>query len=305
MAWIWIERKLMGDLIYAVELLITGLLIGLMYSMVALGFVLIYKASAVFNFAQGAMTLFAALTIVGMLPKIGFMGAVAVTILVMAVLAIAVERSVFRPLVGRPPLVIFMATVGLAYILEGVAQIIWGTQPHGLKLGIPLEPLKIAGVFISKPDLVAAATAGVSVFLLILVFQKTKIGLGLRAIANDHIAASAVGIPLRRVWAVAWALAGLVAITAGVLWGSRIGVHFAMSLIALKALPVLIIGGIESIPGAIVGGLIIGAAEALGEGFLGPMVGGGVQDVMAYLVALLFLIFRPYGLFGQEIIERV
>lgn len=295
----------MGDLIYAAELLVTGLLIGLMYSMVALGFVLIYKASAVFNFAQGAMTLFAALTIVGLLPKIGFIGAVVATVLVMAVLAVAVERSVFRPLVGRPPLVIFMATVGLAYILEGVAQIVWGTQPHGLKLGIPLEPLKVAGVFISKPDLVAAATAGVSVFLLILVFQKTKIGLGLRAIANDPIAASAVGIPLRRVWAVAWALAGLVAITAGVLWGSRIGVHFAMSLIALKALPVLIIGGIESIPGAIIGGLIIGATEALGEGFLGPLVGGGVQDVMAYLVALLFLIFRPYGLFGQEIIERV
>jgi branched-chain amino acid transport system permease protein len=295
----------MGDLIYAVELLMTGLLIGLMYSMVALGFVLIYKASAVFNFAQGAMTLFAALTIVGLLPKIGFVGAVVSTILVMAVLAVAVERSVFRPLVGRPPLVIFMATVGLAYILEGVAQIIWGTQPHGLKLGIPLEPLKVAGVFISKPDLVAAATAGVSVFLLILVFQKTKIGLGLRAIANDHIAASAVGVPLRRVWAVAWALAGLVAIIAGVLWGSRIGVHFAMSLIALKALPVLIIGGIESIPGAIVGGLIIGAVEALGEGFFGPLVGGGVQDVMAYFVALLFLIFRPHGLFGQEIIERV
>jgi len=295
----------MDDLIYGVELLITGLLIGLMYSMVALGFVLIYKASAVFNFAQGAMTLFAALTIVGFLPLAGLWGALAITVVVMCLLGVAVERSVFRPLIGSPPLVIFMATVGLAYVLEGAAQIAWGTQPKGLKLGIPLEPLMIGGVFVSKPDLFAAAAAGLFVAVLVAIFQKTKVGLGLRAIADDHVAAQAVGVPLRRVWAIAWAIAGIVAIAAGVLWGSRIGVHFAMSLIALKALPVLIIGGIESIPGAIVGGLIVGAAEALGEGFLGPLVGGGVQDVMAYLVALAFLIVRPHGLFGQEIIERV
>lgn len=295
----------MGDLIFGVELFITGLLIGLMYSMVALGFVLIYKASSVFNFAQGAMTLFAALTIVGLIPSVGLWGALALTFVVMCIAAIAVERIIFRPLIGSPPLAIFMATVGLAYILEGSAQIAWGTQPQGLKLGIPLDPLKIAGVYISKPDLIAAAAAGVFVVGLILFFQKTKVGLGLRAIADDHVAAQAAGIPLRRVWAAAWALAGVVAIAAGMLWGSRIGVHFAMSLIALKALPVLIIGGIESIPGVIVGGLIVGTAEALGEGFIGAYVGGGVQDVMAYLVALMFLVFRPYGLFGQTAITRV
>lgn len=295
----------MGDLVYAVELLITGLLIGLMYSMVALGFVLIYKASAVFNFAQGAMTLFAALTLVGFMSHMPLWGAVLATLAAMGLLALVAERWVFRPLVGRSPLVVFMGTVGLAYILEGLAQIVWGTQPRGLKLGIPLDPLTVGGVFISKPDLIAAGVAAILLVLLVLFFQYTRAGLGLRAIADDQFAALCIGIPLQRVWAVAWGLAGLVALVAGVMWGSRIGVHFAMSLIALKALPVLIIGGIESIPGAIVGGLIVGAAEALGEGFLGPAVGGGVQDIMAYLVALAFLIVRPYGIFGQEIIERV
>ncbi len=295
----------MGDLVYAIELAITGLLIGLMYSMVALGFVLIYKASAVFNFAQGAMTLFAALTLVGFMSLMPVWLAVLATLAAMGVLAVMAERWVFRPLVGRSPLVLFMGTVGLAYILEGAAQIAWGTQPRGLKLPIPLDPLQLGGVYISKPDLVAAAGAGILLVLLVLFFQKTRIGLGLRAIADDQLAALCIGVPLQKVWAVAWALAGFVALVAGIMWGSRIGVHFAMSLIALKALPVLIIGGIESIPGAIVGGLIVGAAEALGEGFLGVAVGGGVQDIMAYLVALAFLTVRPYGIFGQEIIERV
>ncbi|MGE0611506.1 MAG: branched-chain amino acid ABC transporter permease [Hyphomicrobiales bacterium] len=295
----------MSEMVYAFELVITGMLIGLMYSMIALGFVLIYKASSVFNFAQGAMTLFAALTFVGFLPHAGFAGALALTVLSMCLVAVFAERVVFRPLIGRNALVIFMATLGLAFILEGVAQIVWGTQPHGLKLGFPIDPLIIGGVFISKSDMISAAAAGILVLLLVLFFQKTKIGLGLRAIADDHVAAQSVGIRLSKVWAVVWILAGIIAIATGLLWGNRIGVHFAMSLIALKALPVLIIGGIESVPGVIIAGVIVGVAEALGEGFIGPMVGGGVQDVMAYFVALLFLVVRPHGLFGQEGIERV
>jgi branched-chain amino acid transport system permease protein len=295
----------MNDLIFAAELAITGVLIGLLYSMIALGFVLIFKASAVFNFAQGAMTLFSALTLVGLMPLLGFWLALLGTIIVMCLVAVFAERVIFRPLVGGSPLVIFMATLGLAFILEGAAQMIWGTQPHGLKLGLPVEPLRLGEIFVSKSDLISAAAAGIMVLLLILFFQRTKVGLGLRAIADDHVAAQSVGIDLRKVWAIAWILAGVVALAAGMLWGSRIGVHFAMSLIALKALPVLIIGGIESIPGAIVGGVIVGVAEALGEGFIGPFVGGGVQDVMAYIVALVFLLVRPYGIFGQEAIARV
>lgn len=295
----------MNELMFGIELLITGLLTGLMYSMVALGFVVIFKASSVFNYAQGAMTLFAALTVVGLIPYAGLFVSLLVTALVMGVVAVAAERVVFRPLMGSSPLTIFMGTVGFASILEGSAQIIWGTQPHGLKLGIPSDPLKVGGVFISKPDVFAAAVAGLFVVGLVLFFQRTKIGLGLRAIADDHAAAQVVGIPLRKVWAIAWVIAGIVALAAGVLWGSRIGVHFGMSLIALKAIPVLIIGGIDSIAGVIVAGLIVGAAEALGEGFIGSQVGGGVQDIMAYVVALLFLTFRPSGLFGQTMIQRM
>ncbi len=295
----------MGDLIFAVELLITGLLIGLMYSMVALGFVLIFKASSVFNFAQGAMTLFAALTVVGLLPHVGLAMSLAITALIMCLVAVGAERIVFRPLMGSSQLTIFMGTVGFASILEGAAQIVWGTKPQGLKLAIPTTPLKIGEVFVSKPDLFAAAVAALLVAGIVLFFQRTKIGLGLRAIADDAAAAGVVGIRLRRVWAVAWALAGIVAIASGVLWGSRIGVHFGMSLIALKAIPVLIIGGIDSVAGVIVAGMIVGAAEALGEGFIGTYIGGGVQDVMAYAVALLFLMFRPSGLFGQTAIQRI
>lgn len=295
----------MGDVIFAIELLVTGLLIGLMYSMVALGFVLIFKASSVFNFAQGAMTLFAGLTVVGLLPYVGLLMSLLITAVVMCLVAMGAERIVFRPLMGSSQLTVFMGTVGFASILEGAAQIVWGTKPRGLKLGIPSDPLKIGEVFVSKPDMFAAAIAALLVVGMVLFFQRTKIGLGLRAIADDPAAAGVVGIPLRRVWAVAWALAGLVAIASGVLWGSRIGVHFAMSLIALKAIPVLIIGGIDSIAGVIVAGLIVGAAEALGEGFIGTYIGGGVQDVMAYVVALLFLMFRPSGLFGQTTIQKM
>ena len=295
----------MGDVIFGIELLVTGLLIGLMYSMVALGFVLIFKASSVFNFAQGAMTLFAGLTVVGLLPYVGLPASLLITAAVMCLVAMGAERVVFRPLMGSSQLTIFMGTVGFASILEGAAQIVWGTKPRGLKFGIPSDPLKIGEVFVSKPDMFAAAVAALLVVGMVLFFRRTKIGLGLRAIADDPGAAGVVGIPLRRVWAVAWALAGIVAMASGVLWGSRIGVHFAMSLIALKAIPVLIIGGIDSIAGVIVAGLIVGAAEALGEGFIGTYIGGGVQDVMAYVVALLFLMFRPSGLFGQTTIQRM
>ena len=295
----------MGELLFGIELAITGMLTGLMYSMVALGFVLIYKASSVFNFAQGAMTLFAALTVVGLTMHVGLLAALAVTAVVMCVVAVGAERIVFRPLMGSSQLTIFMGTVGFASILEGAAQIVWGTKPRGLQLGIPTHPFKLGELIVSPADLVAGAVALVLVIGILLFFKYTKIGLGLRAIADDAAAAQVVGIPLRRVWAVAWALAGIVAIASGVLWGSRIGVHFAMSLIALKALPVLIIGGIDSVAGVIVAGLIVGAAEALGEGFIGTHIGGGVQDVMAYVVALLFLMFKPAGLFGQPLIQRL
>lgn len=295
----------MNDLVFGVELLVTGLLTGLMYSMVALGFVLILKASAVFNFAQGAMSLFAALAVVGLQPHVGLVAALVITAVMMCLLAIVAERFVFRPLTGADPLTVFMATVALAAILEGAAQIIWGSEARTLKLGIRQEPFDIAGVFVSPLDLIAAAVAGIFVTALALFFRYTKVGLGLRAVADDHAAAQVIGISLRKLWAVAWALAGIVALAAGVIWGSRIGVHFGLAVIALKALPVLIVGGVESISGVIFAGLIIGAAEALGEGFIGPMVGGGVQDVMAYVVALIFLIVRPYGLFGQQASRRV
>ncbi|MFD1702590.1 branched-chain amino acid ABC transporter permease [Methylopila henanensis] len=294
-----------GDLIYGAELAITGVLIGVMYSMVALGFVLIYKASAVFNFAQGAMTLFAALTVVGLRPALGLPLAIAGALVAMAVLAVAVERFVLRPLIGRSPLTVFMATVGVAYALEGLAQLVWGNQPRGLKLDIPQAPIELGGVYLSPPDLIGAAVAAVSVMLLVLFFRRTRIGLGLRALADDPVAAQAMGVRVDRIWAVAWTLAGAISIVAGVLWGSRIGVHFGMTQITLKALPILIIGGIESIPGAILAGILVGAGEALGEGFLGPFVGGGVQEIVAYLGALLILSFRPQGLLGERTIDRI
>jgi branched-chain amino acid transport system permease protein len=294
-----------GELLFAVELGVSGLLVGIMYALVALGFVLIYKASAVFNFAQGAMTLFAALALVGFMPRFGMAGALLAVLVLMILLAIAVERLILRPLVARPPLSLFMATIGLGFFLEGFSQVLWGTQPKGLDIGIPDTPFEVAGLFISRLDLVGALVAAVLVLALVWFFQKTTIGLGLRAVSDDHEAALAVGIPLRQAWAVTWAIAGIVAMVAGILWGTRMGVQFSLSLVALKALPVLIIGGLESIPGAILGGLIVGATERLVGGFIDPYVGGGVKDFSPYLLALVFLIFRPYGLFGREIIERV
>jgi branched-chain amino acid transport system permease protein len=294
-----------GELLFAVELGVSGLLVGVMYSLVALGFVLIYKASAVFNFAQGAMTLFAALALVGFMPYLGLGGALVAVLILMTLLALGIERLILRPLVARPPLSLFMATIGLGFFLEGFSQALWGTQPKGLDIGIPDTPFDVGGIFISRLDLVGAMVAALLVLGLVWFFQRTTAGLGLRAVSDDHEAALAVGIPLRLAWTMTWAIAGMVAAVAGVLWGTRLGVQFSLSLVALKALPVLIIGGLESIPGAIIGGLIVGATERLVGGFVDPYVGGGVKDFSPYVLALVFLIFRPYGLFGREIIERV
>jgi branched-chain amino acid transport system permease protein len=294
-----------GEFLFALELIVSGLLVGVMYSLVALGFVLIYKASAVFNFAQGAMTLFAALALVGFIPYVGMAGALVGVLALMALLAVGVERIILRPLVARPSLALFMATIGLGFFLEGFSQALWGTQPKGLDIGIPDTPFEVGGIFISRLDLVGATVAALLVLALVWFFQRTTTGLGLRAVSDDHEAALAVGIPLRQAWTVTWAIAGMVAVVAGILWGTRLGVQFSLSLVALKALPVLIIGGLDSIPGAIIGGLIVGATERLVGGFIDPYIGGGVKDFSPYLLALLFLIFRPYGLFGREIIERV
>jgi branched-chain amino acid transport system permease protein len=281
-----------------------------MYSLVALGFVLIYKASGVFNFAQGAMVFFAALTFVSLL-KLGwnFWLALAVTLAAMVALGIVTERVVLRPLINQPPITLFMATIGLTFVLEGLSQLLWGSQPHGLELGIPDVPMEWLSqrwnINISQFDLFAAAVAGVLVAVLAVLFQKTRIGRALRAVADDHQAALAVGIPLQHIWAIVWGVAGFVALVAGLMWGVRNGVQFALTFVALKALPVLLIGGFESIPGAILGGLIIGATEKLAEVYFGPYVGGGIESWFAYVVALLFLLVRPEGLFGEKHIDRV
>ena len=290
---------------FALELTVSGLLIGLMYSLVALGFVLIYKASGVFNFAQGDMTFFAALGLAAFVAKLPLWLGLIIIVGVMVALAMAIERIVLKPLVARPPLVLFMATIGVAFFLQGLAQGIWGTQPRGLSLGVVDEIYEVAGMFISSLDILGAVVAGLLVAALVWFFQKTKTGRALRAVSDDHEAALSVGIPLRKAWGITWAIAGIVAIVAGALWGTRVGVQASLSLLALKALPVLIIGGIDSIPGAIIGGLIIGASENLAEGLIGPAVGGGIKNFFPYLLALIVLVVRPYGLFGREIIERV
>ncbi|MBK9116546.1 MAG: branched-chain amino acid ABC transporter permease [Betaproteobacteria bacterium] len=292
------------------EVLIGGLLSGVMYSLVALGFVLIYKASGVFNFAQGAMVFFAALTFVGFLEMgVWFWFAFALTLGAMVVLGLATERIVLRPLVNQPQISLFMATIGLTFVLEGLAQLLWGSQPHGLDIGIQDEPLgwisDATGMNISKFDLAAAGIAAALVTSLALFFSRTRIGRALRAVADDHQAALAVGIPLQQIWGIVWTVAGFVALVAGMLWGARNGVQFALTFLALKALPVLILGGFESIPGAIVGGLIIGASEKLAEVYLGPYVGGGIEGWFPYVLALLFLLVRPEGLFGEKHIDRV
>jgi len=292
------------------EVLIGGLLSGVMYSLVALGFVLIYKASGVFNFAQGAMVFFAALTYVGLL-EMGLPAwlAVPATLVAMIVLALATERLVLRPLVNQPQISLFMATIGLTFFIEGLAQIMWGANVRGLELGVADEPIEwitnAAGLGISKFDLMAALVAAILVTLLALFFSRTRIGRALRAVADDHQAALAVGIPLQQIWAIVWGVAGAVALVAGLLWGARNGVQYALTFVALKALPVLILGGFDSIPGAIVGGLIIGASEKLAEVYLGPFVGGGIEGWFPYVLALVFLLIRPEGLFGEKIIRRI
>lgn len=294
---------------FFLEVLISGLLAGVMYSLVALGFVLIYKASGVFNFAIGAMVLFAALTFVSLLEKaMPLWAAFIVTLAAMIVLAVAIEGIMLRPLVARPPIILFMATIGLAFFLEGLGQGIWGTEVHGLNIGIPDNPLEWLlqkGLLVSQFDLVAALIAALLVTVLVFFFQKTRTGRALRAVSDDHEAALSVGIPLRWIWGITWGIAGLVALVAGIMWGTRLGVQYSLSLIVLKALPVLILGGFDSITGAIIGGLIIGASEKLAEVYIGPYVGGGIENFFPYLLAMVFLWFRPYGLFGREIIERV
>lgn len=293
------------------EVLIGGLLSGIMYALVALGFVLIYKASGVFNYAQGAMVFFAALTCASLVNQQSWplWAAIVATIIVMALLAVTIERVVLRRLVNQPEISLFMATIGLSFFIEGLAQLLWGSQVQRLDLGIedvPMESLLDKfNIMVSKFDVVAAGICALLVTCLALFFSRTKIGRALRAVADDHQAALAVGIPLQHIWAIVWAVAGFVALVAGLLWGSRNGVQFSLTFVALKALPVLILGGFTSVPGAILGGLIIGASEKLAEVYLGPFVGGGIEGWFPYVFALLFLLVRPEGLFGEKIIRRI
>ena len=291
---------------FFLETLIGGLLAGTLYSLVAIGFVLIYKASGVFNFAQGSMLLFAALTFVSLREQgLSFALALVLTVLVMIVGALLIERLVLRPLVNRSQITLFMATLGLSFIIEGLAQGLMGAQVRALDLGIEDVPLFVGDIMVSQFDLVAAGVSGLTVAVLALLFNKTRIGVALRAVADDTRAALSLGINLNRIWQIVWAVAGMVGLVAGLLWGARQGVQFSLSLVVLKALPVLIIGGFTSIGGAIVGGLIVGAAENLAEAYLGPLIGGGITPWFAYFLALIFLYVRPSGLFGDRIIERV
>jgi branched-chain amino acid transport system permease protein len=355
--------------LFFVEVFVGGLLTGVLYSLIALGFVLIFKASGVFNFAQGPMVLFAALCFIAFLdigppawwaiigaaavmgvsavaiertvlrpvvnkaPIILFIAAIGLTFVVegiarvwgwdvrwlhipawrafigatavMGVMAVAIERTVLRPLVNQAPIILFMATIGLTFVIEGLAQATWGSDVHRLDVGIPRDPVTIGGVQINTFDIIAGITAALLVVVLGFFFQYTRVGRALRAVADDNQAALSVGIPLKEIWVYVWSVAGFVALVTGVIWGSKLGVQFSLVLIALKALPVLIVGGFTSIPGAIVGGLIIGAGEKVAEVFWGQSIGGAVEDWFAYVVALIFLMFRPQGLFGERIIERV
>ncbi|RWN51488.1 branched-chain amino acid ABC transporter permease [Mesorhizobium sp.] len=294
------------DFLFVIEVLVGGLLSGVMYSLVAIGFVLIYKTSGVLNFAQGSMVLFAALTFVSLVERgIPLALSLLITFTVMVALGFTIERIVLRPLVNRSPMTLFMATLGLSYIIEGAAQLMWGTQVHGLDLGIDDMPFEIGGILISSFDLLAAGIAAAMVASLSAFFSWTRIGLAFRAVADDQFAALAVGLRLPRIWGTVWTAAGFVALVAGLLWGARLGVQFSLSLIVLKALPVLVLGGFDSILGAIVGGLIIGASEKLAEVYLGPFFGGGIEGWFAYALALVVLLVRPSGLFGQKTVERV
>jgi len=330
------------DFLYTIEVILNGLMAGVMYSLVALGFVLIFKASGIFNYAQGVMALFAAMTLVGIqngqvpfahlmnaifgtkihgfgwsLPAVA---AILLTLVVMILFAFLVERFVLKHLVNQDPIILFMATIGLAYFMEGFGDLMWGADIKVLDVGVPqggslwleeftsgwaAEGSNYYGMYIDKLDLVATVVAVLLVITLTLFSQYTKTGRALRAVADDHQAALSVGISLRKIWVIVWAIAGFVAMVAGIMWGAKSGVQFSLSLIALKALPVLILGGFTSIPGAIIGGLIIGVGEKLFEFAIGPMIGGATENWFAYVLALVFLIFRPQGLFGEKIIERV
>jgi branched-chain amino acid transport system permease protein len=287
------------------EVFIGGLLAGVMYSMVAIGFVLIFKASGVFNFAQGSLVLFAALTYVslverGLWPWLALLA----TLVTMLLLGMLVERWVLRRLVNRSPMTLFMATLGLSFIVEGVSQMLWGAQVHGLDLGISDAPLELRGVLVSQFDLFAAASAALMVTLLSLLVTRTRFGIALRAVADDPVAALSLGISLPRVWSLVWAVSGVVALVAGLLWGARVGVQFSLSLVVLKALPVLIIGGFTSVAGTIVAGLLVGATEKLAEVYVGSLLNGGIEGWFPYVLALLFLLVRPTGLFGDAVVER-
>src|SRR5258705_10451719 len=299
-------KDMAGAPAFLIEVLIGGIFAGLMYSVVAVGFVLIFKASGVFNFAQGVMVLFAALALRGLLER-GEAVIVALVLAtgVMVAVAFAIERLVLRPLVNQAYIILFMATIGLNFFLEGFGEMLWGANVKKLDIGIPDRSFIVRGVQINELELTAAVTAAVLVAVVALFFQRTRIGRALRAVADDHEAALSLGIPLKTIWVVVWSVAGVVAIVAGLMWGAKSGVQFSLSLIALKALPVLILGGFESVPGAIVGGLIIGIGEQLGEADWGPLAGGAIESWFAYVLALAFLLVRPQGLFGERIIERV
>ena len=307
---------------FFLETLLGGLMAGMLYSLVALGFVLIFKASGVFNFAQGAMVLFAALAMARFaewFPQwtgienlfLANLFAFVVAALIMFVVAWLIERLVLRHLVNQEGATLLMATLGIAYFLDGLGQSIFGSAIYQINIGMPKEPLMAfegtfqGGILINKEDLYAAAIAATLVALLSLFFQKTTTGRALRAVADDHQAAQSIGIPLNRIWVIVWCVAGVVALVAGMIWGSKLGVQFSLATVALRALPVVILGGLTSVPGAIIGGLIIGVGDKISEVYLGPMVGGGIEIWFAYVLALLVLLVRPQGLFGEKIIDRV
>ncbi len=307
---------------FFLETTLGGLMAGVLYSVVALGFVLIFKASGVFNFAQGAMVLFAALAMARFsewVPAwLGFESLVLANIIAFVLAAICmlvfawlVERLVLRHLVNQEAVTLLMATLGITYFLDGFGQTIFGSAVYRINVGMPKEPIFVldnlfqGGLLVNKEDLIAALIAATLVALLSLFFQKTTTGRALRAVADDHQAAQSIGIPLNRMWVIVWFVAGITALVAGIIWGSKIGVQFSLTTVALKALPVIILGGLTSVPGAIIGGLIIGVGEKLSEVYLGPLVGGGIEIWFAYVLALVFLLFRPQGLFGEKIIDRV
>ncbi|RZL47187.1 MAG: branched-chain amino acid ABC transporter permease [Variovorax sp.] len=307
---------------FFLETVFGGLMAGMLYALVALGFVLIFKASGVFNFAQGAMVLFAALAMARFaewIPRwLGFDSLLLANLLAfvaagacMVAVAWLVERLALRHLVNQEGITLLMATLGIAHVLDGAGQLLFGSATYKIDVGMPKDPFIVlentfeGGLLLSKEDLYAAVAAGALVALLTLFFQKTRTGRALRAVADDHQAAQSIGIPLGRIWVVVWSVGGLVALVAGVIWGSKLGVQFSISLVALKAFPVVILGGLTSVPGAILGGLIIGVGEKLSEIYLGPFLGGGIENWFAYALALAVLLIRPQGLFGDKIIDRV